>query len=120
MGLWDKVQKELDRAGHVAREALDEGKLRIELFRVRQQADKAAQALGYALHRARQENRELEAEALTRLHETLAGHEAEAKRIEAQLAEAKEKGDSGEATGAEAPSEPAAEATTEGEPPASA
>lgn len=89
MGLWDKVQQELDRAGTVARDALDEGKLRIDLFRVRQQADKAAQALGYALHRAQQENRELEAEALARLHDTLAGHEAEAKTIEAKLAEAK-------------------------------
>lgn len=112
MGLWDKVQKELDRAGTAAREAIDEGKLRIDLFRVRQQADKAAQALGYALHRARQENRELEADALTRLHETLAGHEAEAKRIEAQLAEAK------------ATAEPAGDASaapaSDAEPPASA
>ena len=44
MGLWKKVQRELDRAGDAARGALDEGKIRIEIFRVRQQADKAAQA----------------------------------------------------------------------------
>lgn len=86
MGLWEKVQKELDRAGSAAKGALDEGKIRIELFRVRQQADKAAQALGYALHRAKKDGRELEAEALDRLYATLAGHEAEAKRLEEELA----------------------------------
>jgi hypothetical protein len=86
MGLWEKVQKELDRAGNAAKGALDEGKIRIELFRVRQQADKAAQALGYALHRAKRDGRELEAEALERLYATLAGHESEAKKLEEELA----------------------------------
>jgi hypothetical protein len=86
MSIWDKVQKEIDRAGTVARGALDEGKIRIELFRVRQQADKAAQALGYAVHRARRDGREMEAATLDRLHGTLLEHEAEAKKLEEQLA----------------------------------
>lgn len=88
MSLWSKLQSELDRAGNVAREALDEGKIRIDLFRVRQQADKAAQALGYSLHRARRDGRELEPEALERLYSTLAGHEAEAKVLEEKLSQA--------------------------------
>ncbi len=88
MGLWEKVQKELDRAGTVAKGALDEGKIRIELFRVRQNADKAAQALGYAVHRAKRDGRELEAEALERLHATLNEYDAEAKKLEQELAHA--------------------------------
>jgi hypothetical protein len=88
MGLWEKVQKELDRAGSAARGALDEGKLRIELFQVRQQADKAAQALGYAVRRARRDGKDVEAETLSRLDAALEGFEATAKRLEADLAKA--------------------------------
>lgn len=86
MGLWEKVQTELDKAGSAAKGALDEGKIRIELFRVRQQADKAAQSLGYALARARRDSAELAPETLDTLHATLAKYEAEAKELEAELA----------------------------------
>lgn len=86
MSMWDKLQKELDRAGDAARGALDEGKLRIELFRVRQMADKAAEALGYAVHRARREGKELEPEVLERLDAALSKHDDEAIRIETELA----------------------------------
>ncbi|GMV08290.1 MAG TPA: hypothetical protein PKC83_01155 [Gemmatimonadaceae bacterium] len=53
MPIWDKLKTELDRAGRVAQGALDEGKLRLEVFRARQLVDRAAQALGYAVYRAR-------------------------------------------------------------------
>lgn len=86
MGIWEKVQAELDKAGTVAKGALDEGKVRIELFRVRQQADKAAQALGYALHRAKRDSTELAPETLEHLHGALAKYEAEAKQLEEELA----------------------------------
>ena len=86
MGLWDKLQSELDRAGTAAKGALDEGKIRIELFRVRQQADKAAQALGYAVHRAKRDGRDLEAELLTHLLARLTKHEDEATKLEEELA----------------------------------
>lgn len=86
MGLWEKVQAELDKAGSAAKDALGEGKIRIELFRVRQQADKAAQSLGYALARARRDNTELAPETLENLHAALAKYEAEAKDLEAELA----------------------------------
>jgi hypothetical protein len=86
MGLWEKVQAELDKAGTAAKGALDEGKIRIELFRVRQQADKAAQALGYAVHRAKRDNSELSPESAEHLHGTLSKYEAEAKQLEEDLA----------------------------------
>jgi hypothetical protein len=85
MPLWDKVKQELDRAGRVAQDALDEGRIRLDAFRVRQQADKAAQALGYAAFRAHQGGRTLDPAELDRLAATLATHESEATRLEAQL-----------------------------------
>ncbi len=87
MALWDKLKTELDRAGKVAQGAIDEGKVRLDAFRVRQLADKAAQALGYAVYRARQQNQEVDPDTYARLSSALAGHEAEASRYEAQLAD---------------------------------
>ncbi len=85
MALWDKLSTELRSAGKAARGALDEGKIRLELFRVRQLADKAAQALGYALHQAHQNGAEPDAAVMLRLEATLTEHETEAKRLEADL-----------------------------------
>jgi hypothetical protein len=85
MPIWDKVKQELDRAGRVAQDALDEGRVRLEAFRARQHADRAAQALGYALFRARTAGSDLDAQAYERLSATLARHEAEATKLEGQL-----------------------------------
>ena len=87
MPLWDKVKQELDRAGRAAQDALDEGRVRLEAFRARQHADRAAQALGYALFRARTAGSDLDAQAYERLSATLARHEAEATKLETQLDE---------------------------------
>ena len=86
MALWDKLSTELRSAGKAARGAIDEGKLRLELFRVRQLADKAAQALGYAIHQAHQSGKEPAPDTIQRLEATLTEHETEAKRLEAELA----------------------------------
>ena len=85
MAIWDKLKTELDRAGKAAQGALDEGKVRLEAFRTRQLADKAAQALGYAVFRAKQSGGEIDPESYARLSATLATHEAEAARLEQQL-----------------------------------
>ena len=85
MALWDKLRVELDRAGRVAQDALDEGKMRLDAFRARQRADKGAQALGYAVYRARQAGQEIEAETYARLSSEIAAHEAEAARLEAEI-----------------------------------
>lgn len=89
MPLWDKVKTELDRAGRAAQDALDEGRIRLEAFRARQLADRAAQALGYAVYRARAEGKEVEPEVMIRLTEALSAREAEARRLEEQLRAAK-------------------------------
>ena len=85
MGLWNRVTDELRVAGKAAAGAIDEGKVRLELFRVRQLADKAAQALGYEFHRSRKEGAEARPDALTRLEAALVEHEVEAKRLEQEL-----------------------------------
>ena len=82
MALWDKLKDELNRAGEVAQDALDEGKARLEEFRARQRADKSAQALGYAVFRARQEGKEIDAEVYARLSSELAAAEADARRYQ--------------------------------------
>ncbi|GAC1682871.1 MAG: hypothetical protein NVS9B3_00610 [Gemmatimonadaceae bacterium] len=85
MAMWDKVKEELDRAGKMAQVALDEGRMRLESFRVRQRADKAAQELGYAVFRARQAGGEVPADTYSRLTTDLARWDAEATRVENDL-----------------------------------
>ncbi len=85
MALFDKLKEELDRAGKAAQGAFDEGKIRLEAFRTRQLADKAAQALGYAVFRAKQSGGEVDQDTYSRLTATLATHDAEAARYEAEL-----------------------------------
>ncbi len=87
MPLWDKVKSELDRAGRAAQDAIDEGKIRLEAFRARQLADRAAQALGYAVYRARKAGSDLDADTYERLAGTLTTHEETAARLEDQLDE---------------------------------
>jgi hypothetical protein len=85
MAFIDKLKEELDRAGKAAQGALDEGKIRLEAFRTRQLADKAAQKLGYAVFRAKQSGGEVDADTYSRLSATLATHDAEASKYEADL-----------------------------------
>lgn len=84
MPLWDKLKQELDRAGKAAQGAIDEGKTRLEAFRVRQQADKAAEALGYAVFRARQAGGDVDGETYSRLSVELGRLDAEAAKLEAE------------------------------------
>ena len=85
MALLDRLKQELDRAGKVAQDAFDDGKTRLESFRTRQLADKSAQALGYAVYRAKKSGRELDAATYDRLAATLETHDTEAARLEAEI-----------------------------------
>ncbi|HXY31902.1 MAG TPA: hypothetical protein VEI06_14435 [Gemmatimonadaceae bacterium] len=87
MPLWTRLKVELDRAGQMAQIAIDEGRVRLEAFRARQQADKAAAALGYAVAQARREAREIEADVLKRLSDALDAAETTAAAQEKRLAE---------------------------------
>jgi hypothetical protein len=85
MAIWGRLKLELDRASRAAQGAIDEGRVRLEIFRARQRADRAAQALGYALHRARKDAREIVTEELERLHSAIENAELEIARLESQL-----------------------------------
>lgn len=85
MPLLDRLKQELDRAGRAAQDVFDDGKTRLEAFRTRQLADKAAQALGYAAYRAKKSGRELDAATYDRLSATLETHDTEAARLESEI-----------------------------------
>ena len=88
MALWNKLRDELNRAGRAAQEALDEGKLRLDLMRTRQAMDKAAQKLGYAVYRARKLGGDVPTDEYARLSAEVANAEAEIDRIETLIREA--------------------------------
>ena len=92
MALWDKVRQEIDKAGHAAKELLDEGKLRIDAYRARERADEAAAALGYAWFRAGGADGALASDVRERLWNALALQDAEARRLEAALEVARQAG----------------------------
>jgi hypothetical protein len=85
MALLDRLKQELDRAGKVAQDAFDDGKTRLEAFRTRQLADKAAQALGYAVYRSKKSGGDLDAATYDRLRATLETHDTDAARLEAEI-----------------------------------
>ena len=89
MALFDKIKQGLDKAGKAAQDVFDEGKLRLDAYRAREQADKAAEALGYAVFRAWENGAELDADAKERLAGALRTREAEARTLETDLASAK-------------------------------
>jgi hypothetical protein len=86
MAIWDKVRQGIDKAGKAAQDVFDEGKLRLDAYRAREQADKAAAALGYAIFRAADAGGELEAEARQRLLDALRARDSEARKLETDLA----------------------------------
>jgi hypothetical protein len=85
MAIWDKVRQGIDKAGKAAQDVFDEGKLHLGAYRARQPADKAAEALGYAIFRAADAGGELEAEARLRLLDALRARDAEARKLETDL-----------------------------------
>jgi hypothetical protein len=86
MSVWDKVREGIDKAGKAAQDAFDEGKTRLEAYRAREQADKSAEALGYAVFRALEAGKELDPESRDRLMRSLRERDAEARRLETELA----------------------------------
>ena len=85
MALWNKLRTELDRAGRVANDALDEGKLRLEVFRARQLVDRAAQSLGYAVYRARTGKETPDDHAMVRLVDAVRTREEELAVLEDRM-----------------------------------
>ena len=87
MSIWDKVKDGIDKAGKAAQDVIDDGKTRIDAYRAREQADKAAEAFGYAVFRATELGKELEPDSKERLMQSLREYDREARRLETKLAD---------------------------------
>ena len=88
MPIWNKLKDEVERAGRAAHSAIDEGKLRLDLMRARQSADRSARRLGYAVYKAKAGGHELADDVYQRHAGELSAAEAEIARIETLLREA--------------------------------
>lgn len=84
--LFDRLNQELEAFGKKAQAALDEGKLQIELLRVRRRRDNAARDLGLLLHR-RERGKDTEPRRIDGLLLRLDDLEAEVARLELLIAE---------------------------------
>src|SRR5438270_11908591 len=88
MPLLDRLREELDRAGRSAQRALDEGRIRLDLFRARQSVDRFAQRFGYATYRAKKAGIDMPPEELAAHMSNLTAAEAEVTRLETMVAQA--------------------------------
>jgi phage shock protein A len=84
--LFDRLNTELEAFGKKAQSALDEGKLQIELLRVRRRQDNAARDLGILIHR-RERGGDAEPRRVEALLLRLDDLEREIARLERQIAE---------------------------------
>jgi hypothetical protein len=89
--LFDRLNQELEAFGKKAQAALDEGKLQIELLRLRRRQDNAARDLGLMVHR-RERAGEVEPRRIDALMARLDDLQAEIRRLEAQIAESRRGG----------------------------
>ena len=87
--LFDRLNQELEAFGKKAQAALDEGKLQIELLRLRRKQDNAARDLGLLIHR-RERGGEIDQRRVDGLLVRLDDLEGEIARLEQQVALARE------------------------------
>ena len=88
--LFDRLNQELEAFGKKAQAALDEGKVQIELLRVRRKRDGVARDLGLLIHR-RERGGEVEPRRVDALLLRLDDLEAEIRRLELQAAEQRQR-----------------------------
>ncbi len=86
--LYDRLNQELEAFGKKAQAALDEGKLQIELLRLRRRQNTVARDLGFTVHR-RERGGETETGRAEGLMSQLDELQKDIARLEGQIAEAK-------------------------------
>jgi hypothetical protein len=96
--LFGRLNQELEAFGRKAQWALDEGKLQIELLRVRRKQDQVARDLGLLVHR-RERGGEADPRRIDALLLRLDDLAGEIARLEAQLQAAKRQRAEGASTG---------------------
>jgi hypothetical protein len=88
--LFDRLNQELEAFGKKAQAALDEGKLQIELLRIRRRRDNAARDLGLLVHR-RERGGETEAPRIEALMLRIDDLQADMTRLEQQIGESRQR-----------------------------
>jgi hypothetical protein len=91
--LFDRLNQELEAFGKKAQAALDEGKLQIELLRVRRRQDNAARDLGLLVHR-RERGGEVDAARIETLMQRIDDLQGDMARLEQQIGESRGRGGS--------------------------
>ncbi|MBA3343917.1 MAG: hypothetical protein H0T44_01245 [Gemmatimonadales bacterium] len=86
--MFDRLNQELEAFGKKAQAALDEGKLQIELLRLRRRQDNTARDLGFLVYR-RERGEEAEPRRVDALMLRLDDLKQELTRLEQQIAEAR-------------------------------
>jgi outer membrane murein-binding lipoprotein Lpp len=86
--LFDRLNQELEAFGKKAQAALDEGKLQIEVLRLRRRRDNAARDLGLLVHR-RERGGGVEAARVDALMLRIDDLQADIARLEQQLEESR-------------------------------
>jgi outer membrane murein-binding lipoprotein Lpp len=82
--LFDRLNQELEAFGKKAQAALDEGKLQIELLRIRRRRDNAARDLGLLVYR-RERGQQIESPRVEALMTRIDGLQADIERLERQV-----------------------------------
>ena len=108
--LFDRLNQELEAFGKKAQAALDEGKLQIELLRLRRRQDSAARDLGLLVHR-RERGGETEPRRIEALMQRIDDIQEEIGRLERRINESRRKGGSGSET-TEAPAPDSSQTTS--------
>jgi hypothetical protein len=83
--IFDRLNQELESFGRKAQQALDEGKLQLERFRIQRERDEAARRLGYLVHR-RERGRSVEQLEIDAWLQRIDGHDEAIARVERELA----------------------------------
>jgi len=98
MGIGDRIRSGIDTLSRKANLAIDEGRLRMELLRVKRRRDNAARDLGYVVYRQSQGTApaEGEADALTK---RIADADAAMAKIEDDLRNLQQEGGQGGSAG---------------------
>jgi len=81
----DRLNQELESFGRKAQQALDEGKLQLERFRIQRERDEAARRLGYLVHR-RERGRTVEQLEIDAWLQRIDSHDEAIARVERDLA----------------------------------
>jgi hypothetical protein len=89
--IFDRLNQELEAFGKKAQAALDEGKLQIELLRVRRRQDNTARDLGLLVYR-KERGGEVDARRIDALMSRLDDLKADIARLEQQIAERRKSG----------------------------